>query len=205
MSRSPAAQSTTTLAPPPGAYRAAGVAIDASAVYRRIGGPTVTMNGSYDADTDSISLAGDGYAVTTMVEADNEPPSMVGLYDGPNGPGLFGAVQVASGTNPPVGCGTYESTIGAENGNIGVLVSGSDVGGVMFSSEALVFYPFEGMTTGGDTTLTITGEGVEGSDSLAIAGTYNTLNGQMSGTWALFDTGTASMVDQGTWSGGPCP
>jgi hypothetical protein len=194
---------TTTLAPPPGAYVANGEVILASATYRPVGGGTVNMSGTYDADTDSLVLAGGGYSFATMLETDGPRASMVGEYAGPNGPGLFGAAQT-DGANVTVHCGTYLSLTTAESGRLGVLANDDEFAGIMFSAQTSEFQAFEGMLSGTGTTRTVTGGGSEGVDSIAVSGTLNTVSGISSGTWTYLNLDTMS-GDSGTWTATECP
>jgi hypothetical protein len=196
--------STATLSPPPGAYAARSV-VTASASYQPIGGSMVTMTGTYDTDTDTLKLAGGGYSVSAFIEEDGMPPSTVGQYDGPNGIGLFGALSTeGASTEPPVLCGTYQSSTGPEAGNLGILVNDTQFGGITFSSNTASFIPLEGTVSGAGTTKTLSGEGVEAPDSLSISGTYNSVSGQASGTWVYTNLGTM-VTDSGTWSAELCP
>ena len=194
---------TTTLTPPPGALAARAVAVDASATFRPIGGSVVNLSGTYDADSDTLLLSGGGYTIVAEVE-EGDPPSTVGQYDGPNGPGFFGAVATGS-TSTPVYCGTYQSNTTSENGNLSFLVSGDVFAGITFSAVTSWFRPFEGSVSGTGTTRTVIGGNVEdGVDSLYISGSFNTVSGVSSGTWTLVDL-TDQSAESGTWSAVECP
>jgi hypothetical protein len=202
---------TDSLAPQPGAARARQVAVNASATYSPIGRPMVAMSGTYDTVTDSLYLSGGGYSIAALVETDEERPSMVGEYAGPNGPGFYGAVL--SGVSAPVTlyCGTYESTATGpksdevEHGRLGFLVLESEFAGVMFSAVSPQIMTFFGAASGTGTVRTLDGSGGwEDELELAISGTLNTGTGAASGVWESTHTGTAA-TDQGTWSATPCP
>lgn len=194
---------TTTLAPPPGALAARAVAVDASATFRPIGGSVVNLAGTYDAATDTLLLSGGGYTIVAEVE-EGDPPSTVGQYDGPNGPGFFGAVATGS-TSTPVYCGDYQSGTTSENGNLSFLVSGDVFAGITFSAVTSWFRPFEGTVSGTGSVRSVAGGNVEeGVDSLYISGSFNTVSGVSSGTWTLVDL-TDQSAESGTWSAVECP
>jgi hypothetical protein len=195
---------TMTLAPRLHAMAARRAAVTASGTFRPIGGVVVALSGTYDQTTDSLFLAGGGYAVAALVETDGEPVSMVGQYDGPNGPGFFGAISTAT-TSVPVFCGSYQSNTTAENGNLSYLLIENQFAGVAFSGLSSAVRPFEGTVSGTGSTRTVMGTGGQDNvDSLAISGTVNTITGMSSGIWTVTDLGGVP-VDDGTWSASECP
>lgn len=195
---------SATLAQSPGSLYRPEMVVGASATFKPVAGGTIALSGTYDTDSDSLKLAGSGYTVLARVDPADTPPSVVGQYDGPNGIGLFGALSDTGLTSPKLFCGSYQSSSTSEAGNIAVLLSGTNVAGIAFSSFAQSFYPFEGTVTGTGTSKTLAMMGSEGGVDVTIDGTYDTLSGTSSGTWQTNVTG-GGPLDSGTWSVMPCP
>lgn len=193
-----------SLAAAPGTYAVHRVNVDATGTYRRVGGSTVTLTGTYDVDTDSLVLTGGGYTLLAQVETDGAPASMVGEYDGPNGAGFFGAVETDAGAAVSVHCGTYQSTTTSEDGNLSLVITDDNLAGAVFSAQTSASFAFEGLLSGGGATRTFTAGGTDGADSISVIGTYDAISGASIGTWTMFDP-VAAPSDSGTWSSMPCP
>lgn len=196
--------SSGTLGPPPGALATQATLVLAGATFYPVGGSPVALVGEYDADSDSLSLSGGGYAFSTMVEADNDPPSFIAEYTGPNGPGFAGALQTSAGFSPQVFCGTLMSDSTGGGGNLSFIASDSLFAGIAVPELGLEPFSFDGTVSGTGTTRTVMATDDGGTVQVAISGTYNTLTGASSGTWMTNDTMSGDM-DAGSWTAGPCP
>lgn len=83
------------------------------------GGKTVSLTGTYDAATKTLTITGGGYTLTGTLTGS----TLSGTYTGPNGAGSF-ALQAATTGAVNVYCGTYKGT--TTGGGSWNLVQGAD-------------------------------------------------------------------------------
>ena len=83
------------------------------------GGKTVSLTGTYDEATKTLTITGGGYTLTGTLTGS----TLSGTYTGPNGAGSF-ALQAATTGAVNVYCGTYKGT--ASGGGSWNLVQGAD-------------------------------------------------------------------------------
>ncbi len=84
------------------------------------GGKTISLTGTYDAATKTLTITGGGYTLTGTLTGS----TLSGTYTGPNGAGSF-ALQAATTGAVNVYCGTYVGTAVAGGGSWN-LVQGAD-------------------------------------------------------------------------------
>ena len=176
--------------------------ISATGTFRPIGGASVPLTGNYNDQGDTLNLSGGGYTLRGAYDTTGTYNAILGQYDGPNGPGFFGSVTGI--TSSMIFCGTFDSDVTPTNGNWDILITGSEVAGLAFPTDAEPF-GFEGTieTTGTQRDITA-GDSDPGVYTLTITGTLDTTTNTVSGTWTYEDLVTPS-TDSGTWSGTPCP
>jgi hypothetical protein len=201
---------STSLASPFGARPAAtnrlllapSVDVAASGVFEPIGGASVSLSGMYEDQGDTLNLSGGGYSLRGVYDTTGTYHAVLGQYNGPNGPGIFGSVTGI--TNPTIMCGTFDSDVTTTTGNWNILVTGGEVAGLGIPTSGDPF-GFEGTieTTGTQRAITA-GDSDPGVYTLTVTGTLDTTTNTVSGTWTYEDHVTPS-TDSGTWSGSPCP
>jgi hypothetical protein len=76
-------------------------------VTLRIGTATVTLTGTVNTDTGEFTVTGGGYTFSGTLERG----VIEGLFDGPNGPGVFSAFSDSDVVEVDQFCGTYSSQI----------------------------------------------------------------------------------------------
>lgn len=190
---------------PQGATRVLGpTPVAASATFQPIVGGPVSLTGTYDTVTDSLSLMGGGYTLGVTIETDDANPGFATTYTGPNGPGFAGAIRSDS-LAMLIFCGTWSSSTTSFGGAMGFLVADTMIAGIAFPDGATDPIFIEGTSTGSGTSRTIMVAGSEsGVYDLSITGTYNTLTSVINGTWQ-YDDLVGPSQDNGTFSATPCP
>ncbi|TAK58353.1 MAG: hypothetical protein EPO24_08520 [Bacteroidetes bacterium] len=144
-------------------------------------GTTITLNGTFNTETDSIYVSGGGYSFAG--ELSNG--SISGTYTGPNGTGAF-SVQAGAQATVKVYCGTYVSYDNSSSGILNLSLKDTTMTGLAISLDS------------GDKTFlygTISGTAITIYDSQHQQGVATgILNGATaSGTYDAGD-------DEGTWT-----
>lgn len=177
--------------------------VTASGSMKIVGGGMVSLTGGYDNEADTLYMSGGSYTFRGQTDTGGSNPSISGQYDGPNGVGFFGALTGVVGAAPY--CGTFSSGTTPLTGTWDFLIGNGKIQGVGVPSGGSPL-DFEGTVDVIGTTGTIAAGSNNGSDSLSVHGTLNTLNHTVSGTWYLVDiAGGGVGNDNGTWSGNLCP
>jgi hypothetical protein len=145
------------------------------------GGKTVSVTGTFDAATSTLTITGGGYTLTGKLTGS----TLSGTYTGPNGAGSF-ALQAATSGAVQVFCGTYVSTPAGEGSGTWNLVQGADnklsgsyteaTGGSGLLSGTLTGSAIAlTVSTGGVANGTLTGDKIDG--------TYGESAAKTDGTW----------------------
>ncbi|MBK6697940.1 MAG: hypothetical protein IPG50_37985 [Myxococcales bacterium] len=147
------------------------------------GGKTVSVTGTYDEATKTLSITGNGYTLTGTLTGS----TLSGTYTGPNGPGSF-ALQAAVSGAVNVYCGSYVSTPAGKGGGTWNLVQGADNKLSGSYTEA----------TGGSGLLSGT---LSGSAIALTVSTGGVANGTLSGDKIDGTYGATAADKGGTWTG----
>jgi len=145
------------------------------------GGKTISVTGTFDAATSTLTITGGGYTLTGKLTGS----TLSGTYTGPNGAGSF-ALQAAASGAVQVFCGTYVSTPAGEGSGTWNLVQGADnklsgsyteaTGGSGLLSGTLTGSAIAlTVSTGGVANGTLTGDKIDG--------TYGESAAKTDGTW----------------------
>ena len=166
------------------------------------GGAVVGLSGTYSDETDSLNLTGGGYTLLGAYDATGAVGAITGAYAGPNGIGVFIAVNTAS-SNVTTFCGTFVNAGATLSGRINVIVVGNEAGGAAFPEGDPEGAGFEGTVTAiGTLDRNITLSGDSGSGPFTLAGVWDTTTNTITGTWEQSDG--ISVVDSGTWEANLC-
>jgi hypothetical protein len=199
---------SATLAAPLRTRLAYKTVVTASGTLTPVGGSPVALSGTYDTDTDALMLTGSGYDLVGQADTTGSNDAILGGWDGPGGPGLFGCAQGTSSSPVTTICGTYMSDTSTEpDGNFDILITGSECAGIAFPADGSPFQTFEGTVGDGTgTSKTLELVGTEGTYTLNVGGTWDTATNDVSGWWGLYDTSTdpPTLLDSGTFEGGSC-
>ena len=173
--------------------------VTATGSVTRTGSAAVALTGTYDDQTDQISLTGGGWTfaggLTTF--------GLEGTYTGPGGiQGVFSVQRVGTGTDTViVVVGTYVANVGTGSGNFNFsfrpsITSGQNLHGNAFDTGQTTPIPLDGTATSdglGGYDITIVNPQVPAGPPLATGKLL--LDGSATGT---FDTGAGT---SGTWQG----
>jgi hypothetical protein len=184
-----------------GPLRAGAATVTASATLKFEGGGTQTVTGTYDPALDSLWLSNAEYSFYGEYEDDNPPPSVGGTYEGPDGPGAFGAL--AGGAIPfQIYLGSFQSDSTDVAGTFNLAIRDTIAGAIVCpkGSTSLDVTFLEGTATGAGAIRSISISNTEpGLTEVSATGTVDTGEGTASGVWSMFDSGEPK-GDNGTWS-----
>lgn len=187
---------TANLAPALRAAPTADTVVTASAVMSIDGGEVVTLVGSYDSATDSLTMSGGAWTLAGAYDSTASPPVIEGAIAGPNGSALF-VCFTGSTDSVHVSCGKYESDATPLAGRWNLVISGSALRGFLAPEGAASAAAFSGLVTGSGAVRSLTFSSDAPGLGLSGNGEWNTNTGVVGGTW-LTDG------DSGTWTGEPC-
>jgi hypothetical protein len=163
------------------------------------GGSAVALTGTYDDQTDQVSLTGGNWTLAGGLTSFG----LEGTYSGPGGvQGVFSVQRQGTGTDTViVVIGTYTATVGTGSGNFNFafrpsITSGQNLHGNAFDVSVATPIPLDGTATSdglGGYDISIVNPQVPAGPPLATGKLL--VNGNASGT---FDTGGG---DSGTWQG----
>ena len=161
------------------------------------GGGTVNLTGTYDPDTDSLYLNGQGYALAGLYLPSGAPPRLQGRFSGPLGNGSF-LVMAGSRTQVRTFCATYENGDATLWGALNFAISGTSLAGFEVEDGDTVVVALSGSSSGTGTTraLAFLGGSFQGS------GTWDPSKNLVQGDWLGYVQSGA--LDSGVWSGEAC-
>ena len=161
-------------------------------------GGTHALAGTYNTDSDSLFLSGDGYTLEGKRTNTGAGQVIEGLYTGPNGNGAF---FVLAGAGVPLQsyCGTYTSGAQVDSGFVALTVRGSSLTGFVLSKlDSNDIIRLNGTITGTGTVRDIDIEDPTNPGGAPLAeATWNTSLDTMSGTYGFGG-------DTGTWEATVC-
>ncbi|HKQ56538.1 MAG TPA: hypothetical protein VJY35_01605 [Candidatus Eisenbacteria bacterium] len=177
----------------------ASAVVTATGTVTPAGGPGVALTGTYDDQSDQVSLTGGGWTLAGGLTSFG----LEGTYSGPGGvQGVFSVQRSGTGTDTViVVVGTYSATVGTGSGNFNFafrpsITSGQNLHGNAFDSGVTTPIPLDGTATAdglGGFDISIVNPQLPAGPPLATGKLL--LDGNASGT---FDTGTGN---SGTWTG----
>ena len=168
-------------------------------------GASVDLLGSYNEETDSLHVAGNGYVLVGAYDPAEPIPGITGHFTGPSEPGLFDCVVDAgtgSASDVQSWCGEHTQD---QNLYEGMYV------GVVGWTELLGFIEIEGEPIHFEGTVTASGDGIYlvhatrdlgAGTVLAIDGTINPATKDMWGGWVIRVQGAPTQ--DGEWNLGHC-
>lgn len=169
-------------APSKAAYSAASVPITGSI---KIGGTTINLTGTYDPDTDNLTVAGGEYTFTGHWSSG----SITGSYTGPNGAGSFTAQGAESAGAVKVYNGTYHETYPdtSNHGRFLLIFKGAVITGLTDGGDKIGGSLTQSHVSLHDVRLPDfeVASGTMSQDGTTISGTYATPDGDITvtGTW----------------------
>ena len=162
------------------------------------GGGPVNLSGTYNEESDSLNLTGQGY--TVVGQYGPAEPFIAGSFTGPLGNGLFSCAIGGRGAIA-VYCGEHVNSAQTSTGRWHIAISGTTAFGFAVIDSETIYYEGTVTGTGGVRSIVVRqdlGNGVE----LLVDGTLNTANDDVWGEWVLE---TNDMLDDhGTWDGALC-
>ena len=165
------------------------------------GGGTANLTGTYDADADTFSLSGSGYAIRGARMGPSNAPELMGSVLGPNG--TAGMRCVVDGTAVSTFCADYQNGATTRTGRLNFIISGTDISGVAVETGASTGAWLDGTASGGGATRSLAFSGAfAGGQVISVTGVLTVVTGDVLGTWTL--TSGGSQIDSGTWSGAEC-
>jgi hypothetical protein len=150
------------------------------------GGAPVTLTGTFDTETDELSVSGGGYAFTGVFDGEH---GLEGTWTGPGGSG--GTFVTTDLDSAKAYCGSYATDDEDDAGTFSFVIGGSILRGAAVSSEDESLIPLDGTVNSNAITIYI-----PGTTTVLASGTRNGNN--VSG---VFDD---HQGNTGTWSGGAC-
>jgi len=151
----------------------------------KLAGTSVSMTGTYDDQTQSVTLTGGGYTVAGFFDGVDR---LEGGFSGPGNSGIF--VTTRKGNATVAYCGTFT---GDDDGTFSFVINNqNEVLGTAYTTSGSAPIPLDGVKSGSNITIY-----APGSTSIVLASGAISGN-SASGTWDDHQGST------GTWSGSVC-